>query len=257
MKLAGRVALVTGAARGIGRALCREFARRGAAGIAVADLDHDAALDAACETGGLALACDVSRAEAVTAMVAAVEDHYGRIDLLVSNAGIASQELDLDDALAQPDSAWQQMWSVHVLAHLRACRAALPSMLARGSGQLVSVASAAGLLSQCGDSAYSATKHAAVALAESLAITYGDRGIEVGVACPQYVATAITGLAEDLPADALPGVIRVEDAARIIADGIEAGQFLILTHPEVLGYFQRKANDYERWLADTLIAAFL
>jgi NAD(P)-dependent dehydrogenase (short-subunit alcohol dehydrogenase family) len=139
--------------------------------------------------------------------------------------------------------------SVHVLAHLRACRAALPSMLARGSGQLVSVASAAGLLSQCGDSAYSATKHAAVALAESLAITYGDRGIEVGVACPQYVATAITGLAEDLPADALPGVIRVEDAARIIADGIEAGQFLILTHPEVLGYFQRKANDYERWLA--------
>jgi NAD(P)-dependent dehydrogenase (short-subunit alcohol dehydrogenase family) len=164
------------------------------------------ALDSARETGGLALACDVSRAEAVTAMVAAVEDHYGRIDLLVSNAGFASQELDLDDALAQPDSAWQQLWSVHVLAHLRACRAALSSMLARGSGQLVSVTSAAGLLSQCGDSAYSATKHAAVALAESLAITYGDRGIE-------------------------------------------AGQFLILTHPEVLSYFQRKANDYERWLA--------
>jgi uncharacterized protein YbjT (DUF2867 family) len=115
-------------------------------------------------------------------------------------------------------------------------------MLARGTGQLVSVASAAGLLSQCGDSAYSASKHAAVALAESLAIVYGDRGIEVAVACPQYVATAMTGLAEDSSTGASPGVLNVAEAARAIAEGIEAGRFLILTHPEVLGYFQRKAG---------------
>jgi NAD(P)-dependent dehydrogenase (short-subunit alcohol dehydrogenase family) len=248
VKLDGRIALVTGGARGIGRALCREFAHRGAAGIAVADLDAAAASTTAGEVGGLGFACDVAAPDAVTAMVGAAERHYGRIDVLVSNAGIATSMLDLDDALAQPDAIWQHMWEVHVLAHLRACRAVLPGMLARGYGQLVSIASAAGLLSQCGDSAYSATKHAAVALAESLAITYGDRGIEVGVACPQYVATAITGLAEDLPDGALPGVLSVEQAARAIADGIESGRFLILTHPEVLGYFQRKAADYERWL---------
>jgi NAD(P)-dependent dehydrogenase (short-subunit alcohol dehydrogenase family) len=248
VRLDRRVALVTGAARGIGRALCREFARRGAAGIVVADLDADAARATAAEFGGLGLGCDVADSHSLRTMLADAERHFGRIDLLVSNAGLGSAELDLDDALAQPDAAWQRMWEVHVLAHVRACRGVLPGMLARGSGQLVNVASAAGLLSQCGDAAYSATKHAAVALAESLAITYGDRGIEVGVACPQYVATAMTGLAEDLRPDTVPGVLTVEQAARAIADGIEAGRFLILTHPEVQGYFERKAADYERWL---------
>jgi NAD(P)-dependent dehydrogenase (short-subunit alcohol dehydrogenase family) len=140
------------------------------------------------------------------------------------------------------------MWDVHVMSHARACRALLPGMLARGSGCLVNVASAAGLLSQAGDTPYSVTKHAAVGLAESLAITYGDRGIEVAVACPQYVATAITGLDESIAPGTLPGVLTVEQAATAIADGIERGTFLILTHPEVLGYFQRKASDYERWL---------
>jgi short-subunit dehydrogenase len=122
-------------------------------------------------------------------------------------------------------------------------------MLERGEGCLVNVASAAGLLSQVGDAAYSATKHAAVSLAESLAITYGDRGIQVSVACPQYVATAITGLGEDVREGAIPGVLTVEQAARAIVDGIEQGDFLLLTHPEVLGYFQKKAADYPRWLA--------
>jgi NAD(P)-dependent dehydrogenase (short-subunit alcohol dehydrogenase family) len=113
----------------------------------------------------------------------------------------------------------------------------------------VSLASAAGLLSQVGDAAYSVTKHAAVGLAESLAITYGDRGIDVSVVCPQYVATAMTGLDERTEAGSIPGVITVEQAAAIIADGMEQGSFLILTHPEVLGYFQKKAADYGRWLA--------
>jgi len=248
MRLEGKVALVTGAGRGIGRALCREFRRRGAEGIVVADLDGDLARATAAELGGLGLRCDVGDPVAVADMVRAAEAHYGRVDVLVSNAGFGAQALDLDDALSAPDVAWQRMWDVHVMSHARACRALLPGMLARGCGCLVNVASAAGLLSQAGDTPYSVTKHAAVGLAESLAITYGDRGIGVAVACPQYVATAITGLDESIAPGTLPGVLTVEQAATAIADGIERGTFLILTHPEVLGYFQRKASDYERWL---------
>ncbi|HSQ69502.1 MAG TPA: SDR family oxidoreductase [Steroidobacteraceae bacterium] len=249
MMLQNSVALVTGAGRGIGRALCREFLRRGAVGVAVADLDGDLARSTAAELGAIALECDVSDASAVALAVSEVEQRFGRLDLLVSNAGFGSPELDLDDALGESDATWQRMWDVHVMAHVHACRAALPGMLARGEGCLVNVASAAGLLSQVGDAAYSATKHAAVALAESLAITYGDRGIQVSVVCPQYVATAITGLGEDVEEGAIPGVLTVEQAAGAIADGIEQGSFLLLTHPEVLGYFQKKASDYERWLA--------
>lgn len=249
MQWQDKVVLVTGAGRGIGRALCREVRRRGAAGIVVADLDAALAQATAAECGGLGLHCDVADPAAVEATVRAAEGRYGRVDVLVSNAGFGTQALDLDDALAATDATWQRMWDVHVMAHARACRAVLPGMLARGSGCLVNVASAAGLLSQAGDTPYSATKHAAVALAESLAITYGDRGIQVSVVCPQYVATAIAGLDEATAAGSLPGVLTVEQAANAIADGVEAGGFLILTHPEVLGYFQRKAADYDRWLA--------
>lgn len=249
MLLRDKVMLVTGAGRGIGRALCREAVRRGAAGIVAADLDAAQARATAAESGGLGLQCDVADAASVEAMVRAAEGHYGRVDVLVSNAGFGAQALDLDDALSAPDATWQRMWDVHVMAHVRACRAALPGMLARGSGCLVNVASAAGLLSQVGDSPYSATKHAAVAVAESLAITYGDRGIQVSVVCPQYVATAVTGLDESTAPGALPGVLTVEQAATAMADGIEAGGFLILTHAEVLGFFQRKGADYDRWLS--------
>jgi NAD(P)-dependent dehydrogenase (short-subunit alcohol dehydrogenase family) len=248
VEIAGKVALVTGAGRGIGRALCRELVRRGAAGVAIADLDGELARRTAGELGGLGISCDVADATSVAGAVASVERQFGRLDLLVSNAGFGTRELDLDDALSTPDATWQRMWDVHVMAHVHACRAALPGMLARGSGCLVNVASAAGLLSQTGDTPYSATKHAAVGLAESLAITYADRGIQVATVCPQYVATAIIGCDEGIAPGSLPGVLTVEQAAGAIADGIEQGRFLILTHPEVLGFFQRKASDYDRWL---------
>jgi NAD(P)-dependent dehydrogenase (short-subunit alcohol dehydrogenase family) len=248
MDLRGKVAFVTGAGRGIGRAVCRELQRRGAAGIVVADLDGEQARVTAEEIGGLGLKCDVANPADIAAAVARAEAQYGRIDLLLSNAGFGVSALDLDDALAEPTALWDRMWQVHVMAHVHAARAVLPGMLARGEGCLVNVASAAGLLSQVGDAAYSTTKHAAVGLAESLAIAYGDRGIRVSVVCPQYVATAITGLDESQPAGVIPGVLTVEQAATAIADGLERDQFLILTHPEVLTYLQRKAADYDRWL---------
>ena len=245
----GKIAFVTGAGRGIGRALCREMLRRGAAGVVIVDLDGELARKTAAELGGLGLQCDVTDESAVQAAVAAAIRHYGRIDILVSNAGFGVTELDLDDALAVPNETWQRMWQVHVMSHLYASRAVLPGMLERGEGYLVNVASAAGLLSQVGDTAYSSTKHAAVGLADSLAIAYAERGIRVSVVCPQYVATAITGLDESLPAGSMPGVLTVEQAAQAVVDGMEREQFLILTHPEVLQFFQRKAADYDRWLA--------
>jgi NAD(P)-dependent dehydrogenase (short-subunit alcohol dehydrogenase family) len=140
------------------------------------------------------------------------------------------------------------MWDVHVMAHVYATRALLPGMLERGEGYLVNVASAAGLLSQVGDSPYSATKHAAVGLADSLAITYAERGIRVSVVCPQYISTGIIGLDEGVAEGSVPGLLTVEQAARTIVDGLEQERFLLLTHPEVLQFFQRKASDYDRWL---------
>ena len=249
MDTAGKIAFVTGAGRGIGRALCRELLGRGAQGVVVADLDGDLARATAAELGGFGVQCDVTDEAAVGAAVQAALRHYGRVDILASNAGFGVTELDLDDALATPNSMWQRMWEVHVMAHVYASRALLPGMLERGEGYLLNVASAAGVLSQVGDTAYSATKHAAVGLAESLAITYAERGVRVSVVCPQYVATAITGLDETLPEGSVAGVLTVEQAARAIVDGMEREQFLILTHAEVLGFFQRKAADYDRWLA--------
>jgi len=249
VEIKGRVAFVTGAGRGIGRAVCRELLRRGAAGVAVVDLDGDLARDTAAELGAFGVQCDVAEEAAVQAAVAAAIEHYGRVDILVSNAGFGVAELDLDDAVSAANATWQRMWQVHVMAHVYAVRALVPGMLGRGEGHLVNVASAAGLLSQVGDAAYSTTKHAAVGLAESLAITYAERGIRVSVVCPQYVATAITGLDEATPSGAIPGVLTVEQAAQAIVDGLERDQFVVLTHPEVLGFFQRKAADYDRWLA--------
>jgi NAD(P)-dependent dehydrogenase (short-subunit alcohol dehydrogenase family) len=248
MQMKDKIAFVTGAGRGIGRAVCRELRMRGAAGVVIADLDGAQAQATAAELGGLGLQCDVSDEVAVRAAVAAAIAHYGRVDVLLSNAGFGATELDLDDALAEPNDLWTRMWQVHVMAHVYASRAVLPGMLERGEGYLVNVASAAGLLCQVGDAAYSATKHAAVGLAESLAITYGERGVRVSVVCPQYIATAITGLDEKLPADAPAGLLSVEQAATAIVDGLEREPFLILTHPEVLTYVQRKTTDYDRWV---------
>ena len=249
MQAKGKIAFVTGAGRGIGRAICRELVNRGAAGVVVVDLDGDLARGTAAELGGLGLQCDVADEGSVQAAVWAASAHYGRVDILVSNAGFGVKELDLDDAVAVPNDTWQRMWQVHVMAHVYAVRALVPGMLERGEGYLVNVASAAGLLSQVGDAAYSTTKHAAVGLAESLAITYAERGIRASVVCPQYVATAITGLDETTPSGSIPGVLTVEQAANAVVDGLEREQFLVLTHAEVLGFFQRKAADYDRWLA--------
>lgn len=242
MKIADKSVVVTGGASGIGLALAHRFRAEGARGIALADLQEDALLDAAGEIDALAVPCDVADEADIKCLVAAAEDAFGPIDVFVSNAGIARM-----GGVDVPDDEWRQNWDVHVMAHIYAARAVAPKMAARGCGYLVNTASAAGLLSHVESATYSVTKHAAVAFAEWLSIAYGDRGVRVSVLCPQAVRTAmLTGRDEGVAS--LDGVLEPEQVADSVIEAMEREEFLILPHLEVQGYVQRKASDRERWL---------
>lgn len=251
MKLKDRVVIVTGGANGIGRALCRRFAAEGAGAVVVADLDASHADEVANEVnqiipgGGLAIRTDVSSEAGIAELIEQTIARFGRVDLFCSNAGIGGSP----GGPELPDELWHRMWEVNLMAHVYAARHVVPHMLARGEGYLLQTASAAGLLTQIGSATYSVTKHAAVALAEWLAITYGDRGIKVSCLCPQGVRTKML-LGEDGKRDTFlnPGAIEPEDVAEAVVKGLDEEQFLILPHPEVAEYVRRKANDYDRWL---------
>lgn len=249
MELRDRIAVVTGGAKGIGHALAEGFLAEGARAVVIVDLDPTQVASAVATLGERAHgeAVDVSDRDAIASLVARVEDVHGPIDLFVSNAGIGSgMGIDADDA------TWDRIWKVNVLAHVHAAHAVLPSMLARGEGYLLSTASAAGLLSQIGDLPYSVTKHAAVAVAEWLAITYGGQGITVSCLCPQGVRTDLLGGAVGHTATetvVLQGVIEPHEVAAAVIDGLREEQFLILPHPEVAEYYRRRATDPDRWLA--------
>lgn len=245
MKLIDKTVVVTGGARGIGKALCAAFSNEGAR-LVVADRLAEEAASTAAEIGGLGVACDVSRESDIQQLVAATEQEYGPIDLFCSNAGICVGEPS--HSASASNETWQACWDIHVMAHVYAARAVLPSMVERGEGYLVQMASAAGLLSQIGDAAYSASKHAVIGFAESLSITHGDDGIKVSVICPQYVATPMLGYDEGEGIDQYPGVIGPEQVGEAVVKGIDAEQFLILPHPEVEQFIQFKTANYDRWL---------
>jgi len=254
------IAVVTGGGHGIGRALCKRLARDGVT-LVVADREPEAAAKVAADVGGMPYVVDVSDEAAVQALVDTVERETGAIDLFVSNAGVGFGDADANAAskeggMIHVDDRWEACWSINVMAHVYAARALLPRMIERGGGHLVNVASAAGLLSQIGDAAYSATKHAAVAFAESLAITHGEQGIKVSVVCPQAVATRMIGIEDDAEVidggfggNDVDGILSPDQVADDIVAGIRAGRFLVLPHPQVQTYFQRKAADYDRWIA--------
>lgn len=255
MELAGKVAVVTGGASGIGRALCRRFALEGAT-VVVCDVDAPGAAAVAQEIKGLAVPGDMSVEADVRALIDAVRLSFDRIDLFCANAGIFTGSRPDDPAATlgpdTPDEDWERMWRVNVLSLVYSARALVPVMLAQGGGSILVTASSAGLLTMLGNAPYAVTKHAAVALAEWLAVTYGDRGLRVSCLCPQFVRTGL--LAEALPAAEQLGVagLRVlepEEVAEAVVDGLRQERFLILPHPEVIEYFQRKAGDYDRWLA--------
>ena len=242
MKLEGKVAVVTGGASGIGRALARRFNAEGAKAVAVADVQTEALEAVAQEIGGLAVACDVSKESDIKNLVKRTEDELGPIDVFCSNAGIAI----LGDEHATDDQ-WQRNWDIHVMAHIYAARAVAQKMAERGSGYLVNTSSAAGVLTHIKSATYSVTKHAAVAFAEFLSITYGPSGVKVSVLCPQAVNTVMIQGREDDVAS-VDGMIEPETLADCVIETMEKEEFLILPHPQVLEYMRRKTGDYDRWL---------
>ena len=227
MRLAGKVVVVTGGASGIGKGLCERFHAEGARAVVVADLDEARAREVAATIGGDAFALDVRDENQIIALVAEVESRHGRIDLFCSNAGILALDGEPWWATSAPNDTWQAMWEVHVMAHVWAARACLPGMLARGEGYFLNTVSAAGLLNQIGDAAYSTTKHAAIGFAEALAITHGDDGIRVSVLCPQAVATPMLGDSDGGTAG-VDGILSVEQVAEEVVQGLDSEQFLIL-----------------------------
>jgi NAD(P)-dependent dehydrogenase (short-subunit alcohol dehydrogenase family) len=249
MDLNGRVAVITGAAGGIGTALARRFAAEGAAGLVLSDLDPEGLADGL-GVDAIAVRADVTAEADVQRLVDTAVDRYGRVDLFCSNAGITTGA-----GLDASDRQWERSWAVNVRAHVYAARAVLPEMLERGDGYLLQTCSAAGLLAAVGDAPYTVTKHAAVAFAEWLAITYGDRGIKVSALCPQGVDTPM--LREGLEAGhvgarvtaASGKVLSADDVADVVIAGLAAERFLILPHPEVGTYLANKTGDPDRWLA--------
>jgi NAD(P)-dependent dehydrogenase (short-subunit alcohol dehydrogenase family) len=244
MQLRESVVVVTGGAGGIGRALCKRFAAEGARGVVVADIDAARARAVADEIGGLAVITNVAVRADLTRLVAEAMTAYGAIDLFCSNAGIA-----VEGGVDVAASEWQRIWDVNVMAHVHAAAAVLPGMIARKRGYLLQTASAAGLLTQIGSAPYAVTKHAAVALAEWLTITYADAGIKVSCLCPQGVRTAMLQSATGGVANLLnESALEPEAVADAVVAGLAEERFLILPHPEVAEYFRRKAGDYDRWL---------
>lgn len=254
MELNNAVAVVTGGAHGIGRALCRALHGAGAR-VAVADLDFASARSVAAEIEGLALRVDVASEQEIIEAVERTEAELGPVGVFVSNAGVAFGD-GPDGAASAPNESWRSCLDVNLMAHVYAARTMIPRMKSRGGGCLVNVASAAGLLCQIGEAAYTASKHAAVAFAESLAITHGDDGIHVCLVCPQAVATRMVGFDDDGRADGevgfggndVDGIVSAPYVADCILDGIREGKFLVLPHPQVTTYFQRKAADHDRWI---------
>ena len=255
VELADRVAIVTGAASGIGRALALRFADEGVRGVGVVDINEGGAQAVADQIGerALGLGCDVSDEGEVEAMIDRTQEAFGPVSVFCANAGVAN-----GTGLDTPDNIWDLTFDVNVRAHYLAARHLVPGWLEQGEGYFVSTASAAGLLTQIGDAPYAVTKHAAVAFAEWLSVTYGDRGIRVSCLCPMGVNTAMMQAGLDQAGSAGLGARVVEAAGRLIepeevanevVTSMREERFLILPHPEVGEFFRRRGDDHERWLA--------
>ena len=244
MRVSGKVVVVTGAARGIGRALAERFVREGAKSVVASDIDRDALAETAETIRAVAHAADVAVESEVNDLIAFTEARFGAIDLFCSNAGISHPG---GTEVANAD--FERVFDVNYRSHLYAARNLVPKMTLRGDGYLLSTASAAGVLTQIGSLAYAVTKHAAVALAEWLSVTHGHQGLKVSVLCPQGVRTRLL-LGERGERDSFltTGAIEPSDVADAVIEGLEEERFLILPHPEVAEYMRRKASDYDRWL---------
>lgn len=243
MEVNGKVVVITGGTGGIGQALARAFLAEGARGVVISDLDAVAVESVAAEIGCDGVACDVTDETQVKQLVDFALHRYGQVDLYCSNAG-AGRKGVLTDA---PNELWQQQWELHVMAHIYAARALLPSMIEQGDGYFLITASAAGLLASMGSGPYTVTKAAAIKLGEFIAITHGDDGIRVSVLCPQGVNTAMAP--KSLGDGQVDGIIEPEELANTVITALRAERFHVLPHPEVEEYVRRKGNDIDRWIS--------
>lgn len=245
MEIAGKIALVTGGAQGIGLALAQALKQAGAAHVVIADLRLPDDTPSGVDEGRI---CDVSDADQIRTLIDHVEQTYGPIDIMCSNAGIATgMDTSFDNIAFADPSVWERAWAVNVMAHVHAARVLIPRMKARGAGYFLHTISAAGLLSQVGSAVYSTTKHAAVGFAESLAIGHRDDGIRVSMLCPQGVATPMLDGIPDGP-QLGDGVLSAEAVASAAIEGIRAERFVILPHPAVADYMRAKIENYDRWI---------
>ena len=248
MKCEGQLVVITGGGHGIGRGLAHRFAQEGARHVAVIDLDGEAAHSVASECcinqcKGSGHQADVGNRTQLLDCIDRIVEPHGPIDMFFSNAGIGvGGGLDTDDA------TWQKLWNVNVHSHIWAAQAVIPSMIERGGGTIISTASAAGLLTNIGAFPYAVTKHAAVAVAEWLSVTYGDNGIQVACLCPMGVETQLLDDSGELQALLRPGALSVDAVVDATMAGIETGTFLILPHGEVSKFMRHKASDPDRWL---------
>ena len=242
MEITNKVIVVTGGAGGIGLAIAKEFIKEGPKIVILLDISFknfnfkDEKI--LCEQ------CDVTNELSIQNLIDKINLDFGLIDIFCSNAGIlslGSEQTSNED--------WSKNWNLHVMSHVFAAKKLLPDMLRRGSGYFVNTASAAGLLSHIDSITYSTTKHAAIGLAEWLAITYGKKGIGVSILCPQAVETAMTK-GREKEVSALDGMMKPEDVAIDVINAIKDEVFLISPHDEVVGYFQNKANNYSRWIGE-------
>jgi NAD(P)-dependent dehydrogenase (short-subunit alcohol dehydrogenase family) len=241
VNLKGKVAVVTGAASGIGRAAALRFAREGTAGLVLGDLNVEALRAVAAEVQGLGVPCDVSKEADIGRLVAEAESEFGGVDVYFSNAGVIGR-----GGLEASDAEWERNWKIHVMAHVWAARAVVDKMVARGGGYFLITASAAGLLNIVESATYGVTKHGAVAFAEWLAIAYGRKGLRVSCLCPQAVMTGMyRGGGGSASVD---GALSAEEVAEEIVKVMDAERFLVLPHPTVLQYMRNKTADYDRWI---------
>jgi NAD(P)-dependent dehydrogenase (short-subunit alcohol dehydrogenase family) len=248
MLVTDKIVVVTGAARGIGKALCERFARAGAAKVVVADLDGDGARSVAAGIDGTAFQCDVAQEQDIHQVIDATERQFGPIALFCSNAGIGGGFDPLSvNAGGNSDEPWMRSWAIHVMAHVYAARHLVPRYKTRGGGYFLNTISAAGLLSQVGSAPYSTTKHAAVGFAENLAISHKADNIKVSILCPQGVDTDMLRAIPKGPQSG-DGDLSPEQVAEDALKGIEDERFLILPHPQVLGYMRGKTENYDRWI---------
>ena len=243
MELIDRVVLITGGAHGIGEALCRRIAQEKPRGIVIADRDELAATALATEIGAVALACDVSREEDIRATVEKTLAQFGRIDVVISNAGVTSK-----GGFETPDDEWDRLWRINLMAHVYLSRATVPAMIEQGGGAFVITASAAGLLTEIGSAAYSVTKHGAVAFAEWLSVHYRNRGLKVSCLCPAGVATEFLDLDDPIHQFLHLSSVTPELVAECLMTALRNETFLVLPQPEVKEFFQFKTQDYDRWL---------